>query len=427
MPQLGTQSLPISSFQRVPKLRTQNSTASATGRKAKLRREEAAEDVARRQAEKEKRAAEVKAWQEEVLAKARLDKKAAEAKAKAAHQRQRDAVRQKWSAVFQKCDRSGDGTISQKELEDALGMQHDLVARIFAHMDIDKDNCVDFNEFINWIFENRAEQKLFRSSESLDFEMNAREFLFLLQDPRIEIELDACEDSELAALLQAALSSAVPGEEAQHPQRAEAGSKLMLHALEWFNPSGPQSSLDESIIEHLFFDSMPEVDVVIDSIDQVGQPKLLKEFLSKVSEDRSCIIATFHSTAESNVEAIVKGGLETSCASCSRGLYGLGAYVAMHAGLSHRYSVASHGGRRRMFCVLADTGKVAKGGRDKAHMHTTVDDLLNPEQCCFVEHDRLFVSHLITYHVKGPGIGFSSALREAVERAASQRQIYGVR
>merc|ERR1712151_397732 len=98
------------------------------------------------------------------------------------------------------------------------------------------------------------------------------------------------------------------------------------------------------------------------------------------------------------------------------GAYGRGAYVGVHAGLAHKYTSVAAGGRRHMFAVLVDVGtRLVQGTKDVRHSTTAVDRPVNPTQYVFVEADRLFVSHLITYIVLSDK-GLAKALTKAVCR-----------
>jgi len=183
---------------------------------------------------------------------------------------------------------------------------------------------------------------------------------------------------------------------------------------EWLNPEGPQSKVDLEVVRHLFLDSMPSSEVTIDTIERIAKRELVKRFLRKVSERRSCIEATFHGTYESHVQGILDRGFEPSA--CVRGLYGMGTYVGSHAGLAHKYTACNEHGQRRIFCVMVDAGPVGMGTNNKTFEHTTVDTMSSPEQYCFVDPSRLLASHLVTYRITGPGI-LAPALRSAVARA----------
>jgi len=256
-----------------------------------------------------------------------------------------------------------------------------------------------------------------------------------------------------ASLIGEALASIVSVEDAMHPDRARVGNAVVNNVCDLINvdttyPQVPQRSFSsrssprldkrvdiirtpvfsgvEAVIADLFFDSMPRSHVEIESIARVSNKELLKKFLVKVTEQRSSVEATFHGTQESNIGKIISEGL--SAGSCQRGLYGKGAYVGTHAGLANKYTSVGRGGRRHMFVVLVDVGtRIVQGIKGKRHSVTAVDEEWNPSQYCFVEEDRLFVSHLITYVItneKGP---FSRILSNAVIRSGQQVQKTGVR
>merc|ERR1712187_532875 len=103
------------------------------------------------------------------------------------------------------------------------------------------------------------------------------------------------------------------------------------------------------------------------------------------------------------------------------GLFGIGAYCGSHSGLAHKYTSPNAAGQRRMFCVLANLGKVILGAQDRKFNTTTTDNIWNPTQYCVCDEERILVTHLITYGVTGRGT-FGAHLRNAVGRAASSKK-----
>jgi len=322
--------------------------------------------------------------------------------------------------IFRKADINHDGCLSKNEFFLMLGRMGENAQKLFDIVDKDKSGYLDYNEFVCWLFElpDEVPETLKPIVQNGFKDCLAEAFVFSLQDHRVDFTIGD-EGHENKELVEAALESVVPGLESKHPQRAEAGRKLLQHARSWLHPSAKQSSMDEAIVQQVFRDSMPS-DVTIHSVEQVADPAQLSAFLKKVAEDRSSVEIMFHGTRYNNVASIKANGLSTT--HCSRGLYGLGAYIASHAGLAHKYTSASRGGKRHMFSVLCDSGRIAVGGKDKKHVKTTVDRIVNPEQFCFVDPHRIFISHLIEYSITGPGANLESALRAAIKRAALDEQ-----
>jgi len=137
--------------------------------------------------------------------------------------------------------------------------------------------------------------------------------------------------------------------------------------------------------------------------------------------------ATFHGTRAESVEQILREGLDPS--TCSTGAYGKGAYVGTHAGVAHQYADPDASGLRHMCIILVIVSdRFVKGRQGVMPPKTAVDRLVNPTQYCFVDDARLYISHLLTYRVKGVkcrrvGGGwndvFQKELSSAVHRAAS--------
>lgn len=340
-------------------------------------------------------------------------------------EKQRALRRARVVALFEKYDTSSDGCISHSELQDVLiaaGIHVEKASKILADMDLDKDERVDYNEFVMWLYQDKTGAGSFSPAKlrnKLKLEHSAEVCLFLLGDRRV---------AETNALVAAGVNSAVAGELAMHPQRAEAGQHMVRHVNEWLDPDMRQSLEDEEVLKQLFYDSMPRSAVVIDNVLQVAAPKLTERFLAKIAEEHSSVEVTFHGTAERFVRSIVESGLSVDSTSTRGKLYGVGAYVGTHAGLAHKYT--GLGGKkqpRHMFCVLVDTGRVAQGERERRHDRTTVDQLWNPTQYCLVDQDRLLVTHLITYRQVGADYLLESALHNAVSRAAEREERRGKR
>jgi hypothetical protein len=184
---------------------------------------------------------------------------------------------------------------------------------------------------------------------------------------------------------------------------------------------------DEAMIERIFFDSMPAAHVEVVSIQPVGKVALMKKFLKRVATEESSVELTFHATKEEIVPLVLKDGLRTT--HCEIGVFGSGAYVGLHAGLAHQYSSKGPNGWRRMFAVLVNPGqKVVQGdwGLEKS-AETAADRIWNPQQYCFFDADRLFVSHLITYREVESKGNFSKTLSDAVNRAGKRVRKHGLR
>jgi hypothetical protein len=184
-------------------------------------------------------------------------------------------------------------------------------------------------------------------------------------------------------------------------------------------PSGVVTAVQttaEDIIERCMLDSMPEELVSTPvSIEEVGNRKLFKAFLSRVIDDESSVELTFHGTPTKNVEKIVAKGLRPS----DTGLFGAGVYVGTHAGKAHNYTRPDPEGWRHMFCVLVDVGPATinrTGEKKKATLATSTDSMDNPTEYCFFERDRLFISHLITYRVNEDGKVTKDAEKDAFRR-----------
>jgi hypothetical protein len=195
-----------------------------------------------------------------------------------------------------------------------------------------------------------------------------------------------------------------------------------------------QDSID---IRRLFFDSMPKKYVDIENISSVICPRLQRRFLERVAQKATTVEACFHGTKAEFTEDIMRHGL--LCSENVVGAYGYGAYVGTHAGVAHQYAVPHPQTGLRHMCVVLVTvgGKVFKGetGILSPRKTTTVDNTRNPTQYCFVEDDRLLVSHLITYRVAESArrrIGgefedpLGRALECAVRRAGKEQRTNGL-
>lgn len=212
-------------------------------------------------------------------------------------------------------------------------------------------------------------------------------------------------DSIGLGLFRTAILNVVPTQRAKHPRRAAAGLLLLQHV---FGAGGAKledvaitaedltTAKEFETVRTLFLDSIPEGAVEIGTVDQVLQPKLLKRFLQRVADERASIEVTFHGTRAEYVKQILNEGLNPNM--CVTGAYGRGAYVATHAGVAHQYADPDESGWRHMCVILALVGNhVVKGREGEIHSSLAVDRLVNPTQYCFLDEERLYVSHLITY------------------------------
>lgn len=185
-----------------------------------------------------------------------------------------------------------------------------------------------------------------------------------------------------------------------------------------------------STVESLFYDSLPRCKVDVEKVEYVINPALMKQFLHRVDGEETGIEVTFHGTRRKHTEKILEEGLLAE--SCHTGAYGLGAYVGCHAGVAHMYADPDPDGRRYMCVVLACVGRnLEKGRQGVKASRTATDCLVNPTQYCFVDNDRLLVTHLVTYNAKeirrcriGGGFSdpFSIALTSAIRRAGVVRR-----
>lgn len=131
---------------------------------------------------------------------------------------------------------------------------------------------------------------------------------------RCDSMVSTCSSKLGSAVFNNAMHMVVPAEEAMHPMRAGAGCEVLRHARGVLRSEGVAGNMDENLITQLFFDSMPESMVRIDSIEQVMQPSALRRFLAKVSEERAAVEATFHGAKAEVAAQIVREGLDASIA-----------------------------------------------------------------------------------------------------------------
>eukprot|EP00930_Biecheleria_cincta_P018242 TRINITY_DN14276_c0_g2_i1.p1 TRINITY_DN14276_c0_g2~~TRINITY_DN14276_c0_g2_i1.p1 ORF type:complete len:913 (-),score=119.37 TRINITY_DN14276_c0_g2_i1:239-2977(-) len=254
---------------------------------------------------------------------------------------------------------------------------------------------------------------------------------------RLEDELMG--NSITPSLIVAALSKVVPADQAKHPHRAAGGSMLLQQVMGALGcASSTQGTAEEGraqeceAVQQLFLDSIPEWAIEIESVHQVLQPQLLKRFLERVAADGESIEVTFHGTRSEHIGQILQEGLNPNV--CATAAYGRGAYVATHAGIAHQYADPDENGRRHMCVALAAVGsKLVKGKEREQQFAVAADRVVNPTQYCFIEEDRLYVSHLITYRAAAiefqrTGGGFEDpfhAKLNAALRSADARRRHG--
>eukprot|EP00927_Polykrikos_kofoidii_P044359 TRINITY_DN38343_c0_g2_i1.p1 TRINITY_DN38343_c0_g2~~TRINITY_DN38343_c0_g2_i1.p1 ORF type:complete len:923 (+),score=95.06 TRINITY_DN38343_c0_g2_i1:117-2885(+) len=267
-------------------------------------------------------------------------------------------------------------------------------------------------------------------------------------------QLASARSSIGSEVISAALAGVAETDKAMHPLRAEAGHELLvgtsdLHMQHVRGTSPPplrrsptgscclvqDSQKDRSLVERLIFDSMPKRFVRIESVASVINPRLANRFLERVAAEKACVEATFHGTRVEHVDNILRAGLLPE--SSSTKAYGHGVYVGTHAGVAHQYADPGTDGRRFMCVVLVVVGsEVVKGEQGQMAAVTAMDRLVNPTQYCFVDADRLLVSHLITYRVacanrRRIGGGwedpFQDKLSSALRRDATRRRRKGKR
>lgn len=228
-------------------------------------------------------------------------------------------------------------------------------------------------------------------------------------------------------LAHAALKLVVTGRRAMHPQRAEIGRNLLGKLV--MKTAREPAMTGFPLIERLFFDSMPRKYVKIQDIELVVHPTLRTRFLERVIQEGGSVEACFHGTREEYLPQILEQGLLSD--QCSTGAYGLGAYMGTHAGVAHQYADPDDKGLRHMCVVLVFVGKkVVVGKEGEVPEATSVDRIVNPTQYCFVDDDRMYVCHVITYRVVGAeprriGGGWHDPMQDALSQAqvkAGQRR-----
>jgi len=175
-----------------------------------------------------------------------------------------------------------------------------------------------------------------------------------------------------------------------------------------------------AVIENLFFDSIPRLHVEIHSIRNVVNPVPAGCFLQRVKDENACVGLTFHGTQPEHVEGIVRNGTLPQA---------WGDYVGAHAGVAHLSAEADQQDRRYLCVLLTDISH--RPGEPPLQMHGQTH-YFGP-----MAEDRILVSHLITYVVRGGGGGgkrvgggcddpFSRRLSSAVQRSgratATRRQ-----
>jgi len=242
-------------------------------------------------------------------------------------------------------------------------------------------------------------------------------------------------DLRSSELLAKALDVTVEGKIAMHPERAKSGYKLLQSVKQLVENQYFDDSVGRSLVEHVFFDSLPRKHIEIKQTEQVLRLDLLKKFLTKVADEASSVEICWHGTQEKYVDEILEKGLNPNL--CATGAYGRGAYVGTHSGVAHQYADPNEEGWRHMCCVLVVVGSsVVKGTEGTQSVATTCDRLVNPTQYCVVEQDRLYSSHLITYrvtkmHSRRTGGGwedpFQRKLCSALSKAARNRNKSGLR
>lgn len=236
-------------------------------------------------------------------------------------------------------------------------------------------------------------------------------------------------------LMSKALAMVADSEGAMHPERARTGLSIIKRVKNMLEASDFNDQLGRNAVERMFFDSIPKQHVEVKSVEQVLKIELLKSFLKKVSAELASIEVTFHGTREEYVDPILTNGLRPEL--CATGAYGRGAYVGTHAGVAHQYADPNADGWRHMCVLLVVVGTSVVKGQEGVQMDgTAVDRLVNPTQYCFVDSDRLYCTHLITYRVlksatRRVGGGwddpFQRKLQTAVSKAAKDRKKTGVR
>lgn len=228
-------------------------------------------------------------------------------------------------------------------------------------------------------------------------------------------EEDTCLESRRSVkevLLFNAAAGALPEPvEATHPSRAAGGRALfwqaaqrLRHKSQLLSQPATLRDMDDcgrSVVEGLFFDSIPTRYVQIENVEQVVENCMLQRFLHHcVVDGHANVEACFHGTRAGCVEKILSEGLLVD--TCTTSAYGIGAYVGTHAGTAHQYADPDSAGNRFMCVVLVVVGsRVVRGEPGVLASVTAVDRIKNPTQYCLVDVDRVLVSHLIKYKVIG--------------------------
>lgn len=185
-----------------------------------------------------------------------------------------------------------------------------------------------------------------------------------------------------------------------HPQRASVGSEVLSNARDVLKNDGASASSGSSLVSRLFFDSMPESVVKIESVQQLIHPDLLRRFLRTVASECNCVEATFHGARADCIDSIVNSGMNPDA--CQMGAYGYGGYVGTHAGVAHQYTTPDKSGLHHMCLMLVVVGSdvvIGKRGLRSPRSVTAMDSKNNPTQYCFVDEERLLASHVIQYRI----------------------------
>lgn len=280
------------------------------------------------------------------------------------------------------------------------------------------------------IVENASAEERAKAKSSMD--MSSRSDGIMGNSSRSDGMRKSLSEESLASMEMALTEMVVTAPNARHPERADVGRSLLQGLLDETKVNEWDCTKED--IKRLFFDSMPENCVKIDRIDEVAKPHIMERFSKRVSEAPCSVEATFHGTRANLVDSIMEKSLSPS--KCSTGAYGIGAYVGAHAGTAHQYADPDESGLRHMCVVLVVVGGDAvQGQKEVLASSTGMDRLFNPTQYCFVDESRLYVSHVITYHVTNSDrirIGggyydpFEVTLKGAVSRAAKTENAAGI-
>lgn len=181
----------------------------------------------------------------------------------------------------------------------------------------------------------------------------------------------------------------------------------------------------QTVIENLFFDSMPRQHVEILGVQSVGSPTTAQRFLKRIEDENSVVGVTFYGAQPEQVSNIVHDGILPQ---------DWGAYVGAHAGVAHLHAVPNQKGQR-FLCVLLTAFDQRAGEQrhplfsnpqDQAEVNA-LDRIASQAHYGPVDEDLILVSHLITYDVQGGtqrvGGGFDDPflrrLSSAVQRAGT--------